>query len=93
MTKPVAVEVGWEVFGADGETAFGAVREIHADHLVVFVEGLHDVVIPAQSVTDVHYEKVVVDVGTLDLEIRTAIRAAHDDESYDPDLDEPDDED
>lgn len=91
MTKPVAVEVGWEVFSADGETAFGAVREIHADHLVVFVEGLSDVVIPAQSVTDVHYEKVLVDVSTLDTEVRNAIGAAHDDETYDPDLDEPDD--
>ena len=93
MTKPVAVEIGWEVFEADGETAFGAVREIHADHLVVFVERYKDVVIPAPAVTDVHYEKVVVDVAALDEEIREAIEGSHDGESYDPDIDEPDDED
>ncbi|MEM6730813.1 MAG: hypothetical protein AAF658_04615 [Myxococcota bacterium] len=91
MTKPVGIEIGWEVFGTDGETAFGAVREIHADHLVVFIEGLRDVVIHATSVKDVHYEKVMVDVASLDAEVRNAIGHAHDHESYDPDLDEPED--
>ncbi|MEO1170446.1 MAG: hypothetical protein AAFX94_00110 [Myxococcota bacterium] len=89
MTKSVAVEVGWEVFAADGDVAFGAVREIHADHLVVFVEGLHDVNIDAGSVKDVHYEKVIVDVASLDDTVREAIGHAHDGETYDPDADEP----
>ncbi|MEM6533174.1 MAG: hypothetical protein AAF654_11145 [Myxococcota bacterium] len=93
MAKAVAVEVGWEVFGSDGDVAFGAVREIHEDHLVVFVEGLHDIAVPAESVKDVHYEKVIVDVTSLKPKVREAIGHAHDGETYDPDADEPNIED
>ena len=72
-----AVAIGDEVFAHDGAEAFGAVRGVHAHELLVYVEGIGDVTVPAIAVTAVHADKVVVNVKQLPGDIQHAIAKAH----------------
>jgi hypothetical protein len=81
-----AIQEGFEVFIADDAEAFGAVRQVRPQgraELVVYVENAGDFVIPLNTVTAVHSQKVIVDRGKLDKRLRQAIGHAHDAE--DPD--------
>ena len=71
-------EVEQEVFAAEGEAAFGAVRRVENDYLVVHVENAGEVSIDASHVVRVHDGKVIVDVEALPAELREKIRRAHD---------------
>ena len=57
------IQEGFEVFLADGEHAFGAVRQV-APHgrpeLVVYVENAGDFFVPLDAVEAVHSQKVIV---------------------------------
>jgi hypothetical protein len=73
----VEVEVGDQVYAAEGGDPVGAVRQVHSHGLVVFVEGTGDLAVPAGAVAAVHDGKVVLDPAALEPELRRAIDAAH----------------
>ncbi|UQA55784.1 hypothetical protein [Polyangium aurulentum] len=80
MTKRVQVNVGDQVFGREDGEVFGGVREVRRNELVIDIEGLGDIVVPAAAVTAAHDQKVILDVKQLPQEVRDAIAHAHDQE-------------
>jgi hypothetical protein len=80
MTKRVQVNVGDQVFAREDGEVFGGVREVRAHELVVDIEGLGDIVVPAEAVKAAHDQKVILDVKQLPQEVRNAIAHAHDQE-------------
>jgi hypothetical protein len=72
------IEVGYQAFVSDGDEAFGAVREVYPDGLVVYVENAGDFQIPLDAVEAVHSQKVIFKCGKLDISLRQAIGHAHD---------------
>ena len=71
------VQEGFDVFVHDGEKAFGAVRQVHAREIVIYIENGGDFRVPLTAVRDVHDEKVILDSGKLESGLREAIRRAH----------------
>ena len=71
-------QVEQEVFAGEGQPAFGAVRRVERDYLVVHVENAGEVSIDAEHVVRVHDGKVIVDVESMPDELRDKIRHAHD---------------
>ena len=74
------VREGFDVFVHDGDNAFGAVRAVRRDELVVYVENAGDFVVPLTAIKDVYAEKVILNCSMLDLSLRRAIGHAHDGE-------------
>ena len=75
------IQEGFEVFLADGEHAFGAVRQVAPrgrNELTVYVENAGDFFVPLEAVQAVHSQKVIVDSSKLDIRLRRAIGRAHD---------------
>lgn len=75
------VEIDFEVFIRGTSEAIGAVRAIHDDHLVVWVENHGDMKIDGSHVVEVHDGKIVLDPAGMDVELLEAIGHAHDAES------------
>ena len=78
---PETIEVGFQTFVSDGDAAFGAVREVGPHvrpELVIYVENAGDFVVPLAAVDAVHAQKVVLNCGKLDRDLRRAIGHAHD---------------
>jgi hypothetical protein len=71
------IQEGFDVFVHDGEKAFGAVRQVHAAGIRIYVENAGDFEVAAGAVKDVHDEKVILDAGKLDAMLTDAIRRAH----------------
>jgi hypothetical protein len=78
MAKLTTVEVGYQVFVAEGGEEIGAVRAVSAHDLVVYVENAGDFKVAAEAVSSVHDGKVVLEPGRLDPALRAAIAHAHD---------------
>jgi hypothetical protein len=75
------IKEGFEVFVADGQHAFGAVREVSPHgrpEFVVYVENAGDFYVPFDAVQAVHSQKVILSLGKLDARLRRAIGHAHD---------------
>jgi hypothetical protein len=75
------IDVGYQTFLADGEPAFGAVREVAPEgraELVIYVENAGHFVVPLSAVAAVHAQKVILNGGRLDRDLRDAIGHAHD---------------
>ena len=72
-----AIAEGFDVFVQDGAKAFGAVRQVHAQEIVIYVENAGDFRVTRAAVKAVHDEKVVLDPAHLDPALREAIRKAH----------------
>jgi ribosomal 30S subunit maturation factor RimM len=74
------IQIGYQVFTADGGEEVGAVRRILRDRhrLVVYIENTGDCEIPSDAVAAVHSQKVILKWDKLGPEIRDAIRHAHD---------------
>ncbi len=75
------IKEGFEVFLADGQHAFGAVREVAPNgrpEFVVYVENAGDFHVPFAAVHAVHSEKVILTLNKLDARLRRAIGHAHD---------------
>jgi hypothetical protein len=75
------IEVGYQVFVADGGEEVGAVRQVAPDgqpELVIYVENAGDFVVPFAAVKDVHFQKVILDCDKLEHRLRRAIGHAHD---------------
>ena len=75
------IEVGYQAFVSDGGEVFGAVRQV-APHgrpeLVIYVENAGDFVVPLTAVEAVHSQKVILNCGKLEPQLREAIGHAHD---------------
>ncbi len=74
------IREGFDVAVHDGEKAFGAVREVLRDEIVIYVENAGDFRIPLSAVKDIEDERVVLDCSKLDKELRRAIGHAHEGE-------------
>ena len=72
------IEIGYQAFVSDGGEEFGAIREVQADRLVVYVENAGDFLVPLSAVEAVHSQKVVFACSRLDARLREAIGHAHD---------------
>jgi hypothetical protein len=75
------IQEGFEIFLADGEPPFGAVREVAPfgrRELVVYIENAGDFTIPFEAVEAVHLGKVIVNRNLLDPRLKEAIGHAHD---------------
>lgn len=72
------IQDGFEVFLADGDTAFGAVVRSTLSELVIYVENAGEFNVSRDAVKAVHSQKVIVDVHKLDHRLRRAIGHAHD---------------
>ena len=80
------INVGFQVFAADGGEEFGAVRRVAPDgrpEIVIYVENAGDFTVPLTAVEAVHAQKVILNCSRLDPRLRHAIGHAHDAE--DPD--------
>jgi hypothetical protein len=76
-----AIEVGYQVFVADGGEEVGAVRQVAPNgqpELVIYVENAGDFVVPFAAVKAVHFQKVILDGDKLEHRLRRAIGHAHD---------------
>ncbi len=81
------IEIGYQVFLADGAASFGAVRDIVPDGqpvLRVNIEGAGDVRIPLDAVEKVASKRVVVKWERLDDHVQEAIRHTLDREDFPP---------
>jgi hypothetical protein len=78
MSKLTTVEIGYQVFVAEGGEEIGAVRAVAPHELVVYVENAGDFTVAADVVKSVHDGKVVLETGRLDPALRAAISHAHD---------------
>jgi hypothetical protein len=72
--------VGYQVYVEEGGEEIGAVREIHQDHLIVYVENAGDFRVGPEAIRSVHDGKVVLEPSQLDEPMREAIQHAHDEE-------------
>jgi hypothetical protein len=72
------IEVGYQAFVSDGSEEFGAIRDVSADGLVVYVENAGEFRVPREAVKAVHSQKVIFDCGKLDPRLRRLIGHAHD---------------
>lgn len=77
------IREGFDVFVHDAGESFGAVRQVRQGAIVVYVENAGDFTIPISAVKDVHDEKVILDIGKLDHDLREAIGDAHKGENTD----------
>lgn len=71
------IREGFDVFVHDAGESFGAVRDVGHGRIVVYVENKGDFTVPLSAVKEVHDEKVVLDCGKLDIDLRRAIGHAH----------------
>lgn len=73
-----AVQAEFPVFLGEGMKAIGAVREVHADKIVIYVENAGEFEIPASAVASVHDSKVALSLDSIGPELAQAIRHMHD---------------
>jgi hypothetical protein len=71
------IREGYAVFVHDGDKQVGAVRHLGRDSIRVYVENAGDFEIPLSAVREVEDDKVVLDCGKLDMDLRKAIGHAH----------------
>jgi hypothetical protein len=74
------IREGFDVFVHDGTKSFGAVRAVRSGGIVVYVENAGEFTISLDVVREVHDEKVILDYGKLDTDLREAIGHAHEGE-------------
>jgi hypothetical protein len=72
------IEIGYQTYVADGGEEFGAIRDVTADQLVVYVENAGEFEVPIDAVKAVHSQKVIFDCAKLDARLKEAINHAHD---------------
>jgi len=72
-----AIREDFSVFVHDGDKQVGAVRHVAKGTITIYVENAGDFVVPLSAVRDVVDEKVVLDCGKLDADLRKAIGHAH----------------
>jgi hypothetical protein len=70
--------VGYQVYIEEGGDEVGAVREVHPDHLLVYIENAGDFRVGPDAIRSVHDGKVILDAARVDEALRAAIAHAHD---------------
>jgi hypothetical protein len=75
------LDIDYQVYFQDGGEEIGAVRSVAADHLVVYIEGAKDFVVPATAVHAAHNGKVILDQKKVNPDLLEAARHAHDRET------------
>ncbi len=80
MSELSAIQEGYDVFVHDGDVKVGAVREVHKNTIVVYVENAGDFSVSRQAVVEVVEGKVVLHCGKLERDLKLAINHAHDSE-------------
>jgi hypothetical protein len=73
--------VGFQVYLEEGGEEVGAVREIHREYLLVYIENAGDFRVGPDAIRRVHDGKVVLDGNALDDALKEAIAHAHDQEA------------
>jgi hypothetical protein len=73
--------IGFQVYLEEGGEEVGAVREVHREYMLIYIENAGDFRIGPDGIRRVHDGKVILDANGLTDEVRTAIRHAHDEES------------
>jgi hypothetical protein len=71
------IQPDFDVFTHDGEKSVGAVRQVHAHGIVIYIENAGDFEVPISAVLDAHSEKVILDPARLEPRLRQAIARAH----------------
>ncbi len=74
------IEVGDMVFIAEGSEGIGAVRLIHKDKFVLYVENAGEFEIAGSAIVGIHDRKVIVDPARLPRRLLEAVGHAHDGE-------------
>jgi len=80
------IKEGFEVFLADGEINFGAVRRRPRRDdrdFLIYVENAGEFLVPLSAVKDVHTNKVILSKAKLDSDLLHAIGHAHEAEHED----------
>ena len=77
----ITTGVGYQVYVQEGGEEVGAVREVHTDHLLVYIENAGDFRVGADAIHAVHDGKVILDAARIDDAMRAAIMHAHDAEA------------
>jgi hypothetical protein len=72
------IQIGYQTFLSDGGEEFGAVRDVSARGVVVYVENAGEFVVPLEAVEAVHSQKVVFHCAKLEDKLLEAIGHAHD---------------
>lgn len=72
--------IGYQVYLEEGGEEIGAVREIHREYILVYVENAGDFRIGPEGIRRVHDGKVILDKSKLDDALQEAIAHAHDEE-------------
>ena len=78
---PFQIDVGYQVYLAEGGEEIGAVRHVAPDHIVVYVEGARDFIVKGPAVQAAHDGKVVLDPAVIEPELLDAAQHAHDAET------------
>jgi len=78
MSDQAIIEVGYDVFVHDGDVKVGAVREVHKNTIVVYVENSGDFAVALGAVAEVVEGKVVLQCEKLEAGLKRAINHAHD---------------
>ena len=73
--------IGFQVYLEEGGEEVGAVREVHREYMLIYIENAGDFRIGPDGIRRVHDGKVILDATGLTDEVRAAIRHAHDEES------------
>ena len=72
-----SIREDFAVFVHDGDKQVGAVRHVSHNDIRVYVENAGDFTVPLSAVKEVVDDKVVLDSGKIDAELRKAIGHAH----------------
>lgn len=75
-----AIERDFMVFLAEGQEGIGAVHDIGADSISVYVENFGEFSVPLAAVKSVHDHKVILDRGRVSEKLLRAVAHAHDNE-------------
>lgn len=81
-TQSFQVSVDDQVFLEEGGEELGAVRKVHADHIVVYVENAGDFKIEGPAVKSAHDGKVILNRDQLSPEFLKAVDGAHSKEQF-----------
>lgn len=75
------IDVGFQVYLEDGGEEIGAVRAVHADHIVVYIEGSREFTVLGPGVRAAHEGKVILDPNHVEPSLLLAAHHAHDAET------------
>lgn len=73
-----SIEQGYMAFFADGREGIGAVTDVTATAVVVYIENFGAFDVPLSAVKDVHDEKVILEKSDVGMTFLRAVAHAHD---------------